>query len=47
MMHYRGRASDIGEIPWYHPTLAESFIEIGRSLAAELGNPDRPPSPPA
>ncbi|HXI02802.1 MAG TPA: FAD-dependent oxidoreductase, partial [Candidatus Saccharimonadales bacterium] len=47
VMFYRGRAADLCAMPWYHPTLSEALIEIGRNLAALLDG--RPPveSPPA
>jgi pyruvate/2-oxoglutarate dehydrogenase complex dihydrolipoamide dehydrogenase (E3) component len=47
VMFYRGHAADLAAMPWYHPTLAEALIEIGRMLEALLAG--RPPveSPPA
>ncbi len=35
LMHFRGSFRDIAAMPWYHPTLTESFIELGRQLAAQ------------
>ncbi len=34
MMYFNGTADDILAMPWYHPTLTEAFIELGRALAA-------------
>ncbi len=36
MMHYGGTAEDVGQLPWYHPTLAEAFIELGRELSRQF-----------
>ncbi len=36
MMHYGGTAEDVGQLPWYHPTLAEVFIELGRDLGRQF-----------
>ncbi len=34
-IHLGGRAQDFVEMPWYHPTLSEAFIELGRELVAQ------------
>jgi pyruvate/2-oxoglutarate dehydrogenase complex dihydrolipoamide dehydrogenase (E3) component len=47
IMYYRGSARDICGMPWYHPTLAEALIEIGRDLAARFEACEPPVTPPA
>jgi pyruvate/2-oxoglutarate dehydrogenase complex dihydrolipoamide dehydrogenase (E3) component len=47
MMHYRGTVHDIPRLPWYHPTLSEVMINLGRDLAGRTGGCERPPAPPA
>jgi pyruvate/2-oxoglutarate dehydrogenase complex dihydrolipoamide dehydrogenase (E3) component len=32
MMRYHGKAEDIATMPWYHPTLSELMIDLGRQL---------------
>jgi pyruvate/2-oxoglutarate dehydrogenase complex dihydrolipoamide dehydrogenase (E3) component len=32
LMHFRGTVKDLVAMPWYHPTLSEMFIELGREL---------------
>jgi pyruvate/2-oxoglutarate dehydrogenase complex dihydrolipoamide dehydrogenase (E3) component len=51
VMHFRGSAADLAALPWYHPTLAEAFIEIARDLVratcgkeAEGCEPATPPA---
>lgn len=33
VMAFKGTAADMVRMPWYHPTLAEAFIEVARPLA--------------
>lgn len=33
VMHFRGTADDLVAMPWYHPTLSEIYVELGRELA--------------
>ncbi|MEO0649437.1 MAG: FAD-dependent oxidoreductase [Planctomycetota bacterium] len=33
LIHFGGTADDLIELPWYHPTLSEAFIELGREVA--------------
>ena len=47
IMHYRGKVQDLAAMPWYHPTLAESLIEIARKFAAQVPGCEAPPAPPA
>jgi dihydrolipoamide dehydrogenase len=47
MMHYRGTVHDIPRLPWYHPTLSEVMINLGRDLAEKTKGCERPPAPPA
>ena len=35
MMHYHGKAEDLFEMPWYHPTLSEVLLNLARSLQSE------------
>ena len=32
LLHYRGTASDMLSIPWYHPTLSEVFLSLARGI---------------
>ena len=32
LMHYRGSAADILELPWYHPTLSEVLLNVARHV---------------
>ena len=32
MMYYGGKAADILDMPWYHPTLNELMLDLGRQL---------------
>lgn len=34
-MYYRGKAADLLEMPWYHPTLAEVLLGLARDLAKQ------------
>ena len=34
VMHYRGTASDMLAMPWYHPTLSEVLLSLAREIAA-------------
>jgi pyruvate/2-oxoglutarate dehydrogenase complex dihydrolipoamide dehydrogenase (E3) component len=34
MMRYRGKAQDIATMPWYHPTLSELMMDLGRQLTS-------------
>jgi len=47
IMYYRGTVEDLAAMPWYHPTLSESLIEIARKLAAQFPGCEPPPEPPA
>ena len=47
MMYYGGSVHDIPRLPWYHPTLSEVMINLGRDLAGRTGGCERPPAPPA
>jgi pyruvate/2-oxoglutarate dehydrogenase complex dihydrolipoamide dehydrogenase (E3) component len=47
VMFYRGSAAHINAMPWYHPTLAETLIEIGRELDARLSGQTPVECPPA
>ena len=35
MMAYRGQAGDITGFPWYHPTLSEVMLDLGRGLTPQ------------
>ena len=37
VMRYRGTASDMLTIPWYHPTLSEVFLSLAREIEEERG----------
>jgi pyruvate/2-oxoglutarate dehydrogenase complex dihydrolipoamide dehydrogenase (E3) component len=39
VMFYRGTASDMVEMPWYHPTLSEVFLSLARELAGRVAEP--------
>ncbi len=39
VLHFRGGAQDLVRMPWYHPTLSEIFVELGRELLAKAGAP--------
>lgn len=43
VLHFRGTAHDLVAMPWYHPTLSEVFVELGRELLAlaATGQADR------
>jgi pyruvate/2-oxoglutarate dehydrogenase complex dihydrolipoamide dehydrogenase (E3) component len=47
MMHFRATARDIGKLPWYHPTLSEVILGVGRDLAGQLDGCPEPTMPPA
>ncbi len=47
LMHFRAKAEDIGKLPWYHPTLAEVVLNVGRDLAGQLEQCPEPTMPPA
>jgi pyruvate/2-oxoglutarate dehydrogenase complex dihydrolipoamide dehydrogenase (E3) component len=47
LMHYRGGPEDIGEMPWYHPTLSEVMINLERDLAGKMPGCEAVPPPPA
>lgn len=34
VLHFRGGARDLVAMPWYHPTLSEIYVELGRELLA-------------
>ena len=36
MMGYRGRAGQISDFPWYHPTLSEVMLDLARGLNRQL-----------
>jgi pyruvate/2-oxoglutarate dehydrogenase complex dihydrolipoamide dehydrogenase (E3) component len=36
VMHYRGNVEEICGLPWYHPTLSEVILNIGRDIAGQL-----------
>lgn len=36
VMHYRGKVEDLFEMPWYHPTLSEVILNLGRDLEKQL-----------
>ena len=36
LMTYGGTVQDMVRMPWYHPTLSETFIELARELASHL-----------
>ena len=35
VIHFGGTADDLIELPWYHPTLSEAFVELARELATK------------
>lgn len=35
VLHFGGGAADLVAMPWYHPTLSEVFVELGRELLAK------------
>ena len=35
VLHFGGGAADLVAMPWYHPTLSEIFVELGRELLAK------------
>lgn len=35
VLHFRGTAEDLVRMPWYHPTLSEIYVELGRELLAQ------------
>jgi len=35
-MHFRGGLKDLGELPWYHPTLSEVMINLERDLSSRM-----------
>jgi pyruvate/2-oxoglutarate dehydrogenase complex dihydrolipoamide dehydrogenase (E3) component len=47
LMHYGGGLRDLGEMPWYHPTLSEVMINLERDLAGKIPGCEAVPSPPA
>lgn len=47
VMHFRGRLPDLAGMPWYHPTLAEVFLNLERDLAAQGEGAEPCPSAPA
>ncbi len=36
VMARHGTAQDLYDLPWYHPTLAEAFVEVARGTIAQL-----------
>jgi len=32
LMHYRGKVRDIFDLPWYHPTISEVFLNLARDI---------------
>ena len=47
MMYFRGTGHDISRLPWYHPTLSEVMINLGRDLADRVAGCEKAPPPPA
>jgi len=47
MMYYGGTIHDVSRLPWYHPTLAEVMVNLGRDLAGKTHRCECPPAPPA
>jgi len=39
MMAYRAKAEDIAGFPWYHPTLSEVMLDLGRRLTRQQAEP--------
>ncbi|MBW2279078.1 MAG: NAD(P)/FAD-dependent oxidoreductase, partial [Deltaproteobacteria bacterium] len=35
-MHYRSTTTEICALPWYHPTLSEVILNLGRDITAQL-----------
>ena len=35
-MHYRSTTAEICALPWYHPTLSEVILNLGRDIAGQL-----------
>jgi len=35
-MHHRSTAAEICALPWYHPTLSEVILNVGRDIAGQL-----------
>jgi pyruvate/2-oxoglutarate dehydrogenase complex dihydrolipoamide dehydrogenase (E3) component len=36
MMRYKAKASDIPDMPWYHPTLSEVMLDLSRAISSRL-----------
>ncbi|MHC4891782.1 MAG: hypothetical protein ACYTFV_00175 [Planctomycetota bacterium] len=34
-IHFHATAQDLVDMPWYHPTLSEAFIELARELVSK------------
>ena len=32
LMHFRARIGDVFELPWYHPTVSEVFLNLARDI---------------
>ncbi|UCF68675.1 MAG: FAD-dependent oxidoreductase, partial [Acidobacteriota bacterium] len=47
LMYYRAAVSDISQMPWYHPTLAEVMLNLERELADLMPGLEKAPPPPA
>lgn len=43
VMAQHGTAEDLYNLPWYHPTLAEAFVEVARGALAQLDPATTPP----
>ena len=45
LMAYRANVNRIFELPWYHPTLSEVILNIGRDAIGQIaGDADPPPA---
>ena len=44
IMAYRGKVSDLHEMPWYHPTLSEVVVDLVRGIERQIGEPGGGPA---
>ncbi len=35
LMHFRAKIGDVFELPWYHPTLSEVFLDLARDIQSQ------------
>jgi dihydrolipoamide dehydrogenase len=46
MMAYGATFDDFPDLPWYHPTLSEVMLNLGRDLTRQRGDRRLPPGAP-